>query len=65
MIKITRTLIKEIIKMENPTDKDYNVLWKFIHKNLLSSIIVKTDELTTLALAKYNQHEVKTKEARQ
>jgi hypothetical protein len=55
MIKITRALIKEIIKLDKPTDDDYKILWEFIQLNLLKSIIIKPDYLINKALKKYNQ----------
>lgn len=57
MIKISRALIKEIIKMDMPTDEDYKVLYQFIKNNLLKSIILKEDKLILKALKKYNQKE--------
>jgi len=58
MIKITKKLIKEIIKLNNPTDEDYNYLWQFIEPRLLKAIIIKEDKLVIEALKKYNQKEV-------
>jgi hypothetical protein len=58
MIKITKKLIKEIIKLDNPTDEDYNYLWRFIEPRLLKSIIIQEDKLVIEALKKYNQKEV-------
>jgi hypothetical protein len=55
MIKITRKLINEIIKLNNPTDEDLNVLKRFIEPGLLKSIIIKEDKLLLKALKKYNE----------
>ena len=57
MIKITKKLIKEIIKLDNLTDKDYKCLWVFIS----SYFYVRdndTNKLVNEALKKYNQKEV-------
>jgi hypothetical protein len=55
MIKIIKKLIKEIIKLDNPTDEDYRILWGFIEPRLLKAIIIKEDKLVIEALKKYNQ----------
>jgi hypothetical protein len=58
MIKITKKLIKEILKLKNPCDEDYNVLKRFIFDNLLiyQSGFEKND-LVLKALKKYNAKE--------
>ena len=57
MIKITKKLIREIIKLDNLTDKDYKCLWIFIG----SYFYVRDNDINKLvneALKKYNQKEV-------
>lgn len=56
MIKITKKLIKEIIKLDNPTDEDYKILWKFIYTYYLEpSEDYNTNKLISLTLKKYNR----------
>jgi len=50
MIKITKKLINEILKLKYPCDEDYNVLYRYIYDNIL-----KNDNLVYLALKKYNK----------
>ena len=59
MIKITKKLIREILKIKNPCDEDYNVLKRFIFDNLLKyQAGFCKDDIVLKALKKYNQKEV-------
>ena len=53
MIKITKKLIKEIIKIDKPTSQDIDILGKYI-----ANLLQKRQNFTKLdyqALSRYNQ----------